>query len=230
MHHIVGWAAEVCLVAGNHPVGAGLKRLCIECRAHGDVLVPLPVVVGGGQIERLLPYGRQGKNGLSVGIIHPPGMGFSCFEPAEPVGLGDAKVHLRQICVTDTDRRPGLGPGAFGLDRELLGIDRCDEVSAHDTARTFGVCFGPLQGDAPGCHEIAVVVLLHEAGEVEPGQRGCLMVAGAVDERLEHRLFPVIEIGSVAKRHRCAARPEDAIEVGGQECRGVGVATMKGQQ
>ena len=119
LHDIVS-PAEVGLVAGDHPVGAGLERLGIEGRAHGNVFGSLPVVVGAGQIECLRPHRRQSEDLLPVGIVEPAGVWLAGLESAHPVGLCDPQMHLREIAVADADTRPRLRPRPLCLDRKLF--------------------------------------------------------------------------------------------------------------
>ena len=234
LHDIVG-PAEVGLLAGDHPVGAGLEQLGIEGRAHGNVFVPLPVVVGGRQIECLRPHRRQGEDRLPIGIVDPAGVWLAGLETAHPVGICDPQMHLREIAVADANDRPRLRPRAFRLDRQLLRLDLRDEVFAHRAAGALGVRLGTLDRDGPRLDEVAIagaaaVSLLEQAGEMEAGQRRCLVIPCPLDELLECVLLAVGKIGGVTLRHHRVACPEDAVEIGGQEGRAVGVGTMKRQQ
>ena len=194
----------------------------------------LPVVVGGGQIDGLRPHRRQGEDGLPVGIVHPARMGFAGLESAQPVGLGDPQMHLREITVADADTRPRLRPRAFCLDRKLLRLDLRDEIFAHRAAGALWVHLGTLQYDGPRLDEIALfataVSLLEQAREVKPRQGGRLVVTSPLDELFQCVLLAVGEVGGIALRHCRTACPQDAIEIGGEEGRAVGVAAMKFEQ
>ena len=229
--HGVVVVAEVGLVAGDHPVGTRLERRRVEDRAHGDVFVPLLVVVGRGQVDLPLAHGCQAEDCLSIGVVQPPRMGFSGCQPALPIGLRDPQMHRGEIPVADADRRPRRGPGSLSLDREVFGLNLRDEVFAEYAAWARGVGFGPRYRQGTRLHEIVVaVILLQEAGEVEAGKRGGLVVARPFDEGFEGGSLTGCEIGGITTRDRRAAGPEDAVEVGGQKGRAIGVSAMKLKQ
>jgi hypothetical protein len=93
------------------------------------------------------------------------------------------------------------------------------------------VGFGPRYRQGTRLHEIVVaVILLQEAGEVEAGKRGGLVVARPFDEGFEGGSLTGSEIGGITTRDHRAAGPEDAVEVGGQKGRAIGVSAMKLKQ
>ena len=97
--------------------------------------------------------------------------------------------------------------------------------------------FGTLQRDGPRLDEIVFTradalpdALLEQARKMEAGERRRLVIPCPLDELVERVLLAVGEIGGIALRHHCTAGPEDPVEIGGEEGRAVGVATMKGKQ
>ena len=62
---------------------------------------------------------------------------------------------------------------------------------------------------------------------MEPRERRRLVIPGPLDECFEGGFLAVGEIGGIAVRDRGPAGPQDAVEVGGEEGRAVGIRTME---
>ena len=203
-------------MAGQQPVGPGLKRRRVE---HGrrNVFVPLVIVSGGGKIDGHILDRRQSKNRLAIVVIEPGRLRLARLEPTWPVGLGEAEMHLRKVLIADSYCRPRRGPRPLRLDREILGLDLCDEVSAEDAARALWMSLQTLQSERTGRDQIGVVLpiaLLQQARQLKLAQGRQLVIARPIDEALERVFLSVVQRLRVTSRYGHTACPQDPVEVG----------------
>ena len=222
-HHVVG-RAKIVAVAGDHPISPRIERRHIKRRGHRDVMVRGLIVRRRRQVGGMRAHGGQREDRRPVGVVVPAGGQLAPPEASLPVGLCQPQVNLRKVAVVHAHDGPGRGPRPLRDEREITGFDLRDEIAAHRAAYRLRMRLRAGQRDRAGLDEITG--LADELGEVEAGERGRLVVAGALDEGLERRLLPLGEL----RAHGRTARPQDPIEVGREERRAVGIGAVKLEQ
>ena len=221
-HDVVG-AAEVGACARDHEVAPWLEPLRIE-HADGHVLVPLPVVGRGRQIDGLLPHRGQLQDRGAILVVEPVEL-LAGPQPLQPVGLHEPQVHLRQVAIAHADRGPGCRPRPLGREREILGFDLGYQVAAQHRAGGVRLCIDHAGSERPCRAEIPLAA--GALGDVIRGQRRRLMVAGPGGEGLERLPLPRGQRRGAVVGDGRAASPQNPVEIGGEERRLVGVGLVK---
>ena len=225
-HHVVG-AAEVGLVAGDQPIGSGLEPRRIEGLRDREAVGSRLKIIGGREIADKRLHGWQAQDGGAVLVVQPGRMRLAGLEPREPVGLRQPQMHRGEIAVGDADRRPRRGPGSFGGNRQLFGVDRGDEIVALLAAHAGRMGLHAFDGKRPSGDEIPLPA--QRFRERMAGQRCEFVIAGLRDEgfkgcglAIDHRHLTVIDGGT--------GRPQDAVEVGGKKGGAIGVVGVESEQ
>ena len=198
---------------------------------HRDIVAAGLIVGRGWHVDAEGPQRRLLEQRLPVGLIKPFLLRLAGPGPGQPVGRDNPQVDLREIGITHPDHRPGLAPGALRFQRQALGLNLRQQILTQPAPGACRMGSHRGSGQRMGPHQsLGIPLAAFQIGQMGAGKRGHFMIVRPGEKGLQGNCLAVALCRGRVAGGQGLGGPENAVEIGGQKCRAVGIGGMRAEQ